>query len=421
MIRKSLFVFVLSLLLAACKSQLQSPESAPANFKVTAGDSQAVLSWDMAPGMIYTVYYQVGLDVSPGNYSGISTNARSPLTITGLANQTQYAFIVNASNDGSVPGPSTAVVTVTPGGSGGPGQAWTVGSPLLGPSQDLHGVAFGNLTFVAVGDGGALFTATVSSSSSSGIGAWNPVGTTLPGGLPSFCSVLYTGGSFLALTVDGHILASNNAVTWRAQTQVIPTGSGDGWTWLAYDGNNVVAVGLQGKIATNHSTTLDTAAWTVQTVFTGGNELDGVAYVNGKFIATGQGGALAVSSDGGASWNVVDLSTVNAGLSSKALYRATFAGGQYLVVGDAGTVLASPDAVNWAQEAAPTTQDLYSVAFNGAEVIAVGTSGTILQSPTGADGSWAATTGGTRALNDVTAGGALFVAVGNEGTTVSGN
>jgi hypothetical protein len=425
---------VLSLLLVACKSQLQAPDAPPANFKVTAGDSQVVLTWDMEPGLIYDVYYQVGPDVSPGNYIGFATRAQSPFTVTGLVNQTQYAFIVNASDQGSLPGPSTPVVTVTPGGTGAPGQAWTVGAPLFGVGQELRSVAFGNQTYVAVGDGGALYTTNVSNSSSSGIGSWSPVATALPGGLPNFAAVLYTGGGFLTLTSDGHILTSNNTVTWTAQAKVIPIVSAgdnqtnigvnisDQWTSIAYDGNNYVAAGFNGKIATNHSTTLSSTAWTVKTLpFPNHNELDGISYVNGRFIATGRGGALAVSQDGGGTWTIFDPDTIAPNLKNNTLYAAAFAGGLYLVIGDRGTILFSPDAINWAQETTvPTTQNLYSVDFGNAEFIIVGTAGTILQSPTGGDGTWTATTAGSQALNDVVAGSGVFVAVGDQGATVSG-
>lgn len=426
-IRTLLLAFVFPLLLAACQSELQPPEESPANFKVTVGDSQAVLTWDMEPGQIYSVYYQVGSTVSLDNYVGFATNIASPFTVTGLTDQTQYAFIINASNDGSVPGPSTPVVTVTPGGTG-PGQEWTVGEPLFGVGQQFRSVAFGNQTYVAVGDGGVIYIANVSNNSSSGISSWNPA-SALPVGLANLSSVVYTGGNFLVLTSDGRILTGNNTATWTQQTKVIPvvlgtddhTGIDDQWNWIAYDGNNVVAVGAKGKVATNHITTLGSAEWTVQSLpFPNLNDLDGVSYINGIFIATGEGGALAVSRNGGLNWTISDPDAIAPDLKNKTLYRAAFAGGVYVVVGDGGTILSSPDATTWIEETAPTNQNLYSIAFGSAEFIVVGTAGTVLQSLVGTDGTWTATTAGTLDLNDVVAGNSVFVAVGDQGTTVSG-
>jgi hypothetical protein len=409
-IRTLLFAFVFPLLLVACKSELQPPEAAPANFRVTPGDSQAVLTWDMQPGQIYSVYYQAGPTVSTGSYIGFATHIVSPFTVTGLANQTQYAFIINASNDGSVAGPSTSVVTVTPGGTGR-GQAWTVGTGLTGAS--LRSVAFGNQTYVAVGDGASLFTANQSNTSSSGIGAWNPpVGNNLPVPVNSnLASVVFNGNSFVAMAADGQIIISPSASNWTVATAV---GSGVQWTSIAYGNGIYVAVGLGGSIKTNNRASVNTA-WTTQTSHTT-KDLFGVTYVHGIFIAAGNAGALLTSPDG-TNWTVQNSGT------TQNLYKAAYGAGEYVVVGNAGTVLSSPDAINWAPETAPAAGNLYGVAYGvSAEFVIVGDGGVILSSPAGTDGTWtAATTTASGALNDIVAGGTVFVAVGDFGANVSGN
>ena len=105
---------LLPLLLSACLSQPSAPSTAPANFKVTAGENRAVLSWDAQPGLTYWLYYKAGSSVSTGTHDYIQKGITSPYVVSGLTNGTQYAFIINASDSGSKTGPATPVLTATP-------------------------------------------------------------------------------------------------------------------------------------------------------------------------------------------------------------------------------------------------------------------------------------------------------------------
>jgi hypothetical protein len=62
-------------------------------------------------------------------------------------------------------------------------------------------------------------------------------------------------------------------------------------------------------------------------------------------------------------------------------------------VGDAGTIVKSSDAINWAAAASGTTQNLRCVAYGNNTWTAVGWNGTLLTSPDG--GTWTAQTSGT--------------------------
>jgi hypothetical protein len=191
-------------------------------------------------------------------------------------------------------------------------------------------------------------------------------------------------------------------------------GSGVQWTSIAYGNGIYVAVGLGGSIKTNNRASVNTA-WTTQTSHTT-KDLFGVTYVHGIFIAAGNAGALLTSPDG-TNWTVQNSGT------TQNLYKAAYGAGEYVVVGNAGTVLSSPDAINWAPETAPAAGNLYGVAYGvSAEFVIVGDGGVILSSPAGTDGTWtAATTTASGALNDIVAGGTVFVAVGDFGANVSGN
>ena len=398
---------ILVLLLIACRSQLDAPASAPGNFTITPGDGQAVLNWDAEPVQIYSVYYQVGPEVSLSNYIGLYSAVSPPLTITGLANQTQYAFIVNASNQGSVPGPATAVVTVTPGASG-TGSSWTVGAPFS--SSTMRGLAFGGHDFVAVGDDGAMFI-THDSNSSSGISAWSQV-TTLPVGSNTFlASALFTGTGFVAMLSNGQIITSTDTVAWVLGTSIA---SAQDLTSIAYNNGTYVAVGLGGIIYSNTTADLS-GAWVARTSGTG-EDLYNVSYVNGIYAAVGNNGVLVTSTDG-VTWTVRNSNTTNT------LYQVAYGANIFVAVGDGGTIVSSPDGINWAVQSnnAITSQNLYAIGVGaGSKFVAVGVAGTLLYSTVGAEGTWTAANVGSADLNSIVSGAGVFVAVGAAGANVSG-
>ncbi len=145
-------------------------------------------------------------------------------------------------------------------------------------------------------------------------------------------------------------------------------------------------------------------------------DLTGVTYFNGNFLAVSQQSAVLTSPDG-SNWTVANI-TGNLVLRSIAgLANVTVA------VGDAGAVVHSADGVTWTKVSpASTTKNLRRVAVSGTTFVAVGDGGTVLVSADGA--SWAAATSGTTAnllginysaTND------LFVAVGANGTMVVAN
>jgi hypothetical protein len=400
-----IILVIFSLLLISCRSQLDAPATAPSNFTVTPGDGQAVLNWDAEPGLIYTAYYKVGSEVTLADYINLYSPISPPFTVTGLANQTQYAFILNASNQGSVPGPTTPVVTVTPGASG-TGSSWTVGASLT--ASALRGIAFGGHNFVAVGDGGSLFTAS-DSNNSSGVSNWSLPPTTLPiSNTLNISSVIFTTPNFVVMAADGSIMISADTVTWNLATGV---GSGVGMNSLAYGGGTYVAVGAAGTIATN--TTADiSVAWTPQTSGTT-QDLYGVSYADGMFVAVGKTGTLLTSPDGVA-WTVQTSGTINN------LYQVAYGANIFVAVGDGGTIVSSPNGINWAPQTPTVATNLYAISFGaGSKFVAVGTAGSLLYSTLGAEGTWTESSAGSLDLYSIVSAG-VFVAVGAGGANVSG-
>jgi hypothetical protein len=142
-------------------------------------------------------------------------------------------------------------------------------------------------------------------------------------------------------------------------------------------------------------------------------DLYGVKYVNGDFIAVGAQGTLLTSHDG-VTW------TSRASHTSQDLYQVAYGVGTYVAVGYAGTIVSSTDGAIWSAQNSPTSNGLYAIVFGGNDqFVATGDSGTIVYSSTGTNDSWTTTTAGSADLLGITSGG-VFVAVGASGANVSG-
>ena len=152
-----------------------------------------------------------------------------------------------------------------------------------------------------------------------------------------------------------------------------------------------------------------------------GNTLRGVTYGHGVFAAVGDAGTILTSPDG-ATWTKRDSGlplsdSLSAWYSS--LNGLTYANNLFVAVGKGGTLITSPDGVTWTKRTSGTDSDLYGVAYGNGVFVAVGgdtsSSSThtyvVLTSPDGI--TWTKTVSGTSyELLGVAYGEGLFVAVG---------
>ncbi len=354
--------------LAGCHRQADAPGEAPTGLNVDPGDGQVTVSWNSQPGLTYWIFFRTGSTVTaaaPG--VPLIFDAQSPRVVAPLANGTQYAFVMNATNQDSRAGPSTPVFLAVPRLAGA---NWTSGAPLGSPPQNLNGVAFGTVVvsgistarLVAVGDAGTIFAGDYNYTNviPPGVTAWTQA-TSIPAGFVSDLSAVMFSAQFIALGTDGSVLKSPDGNTWTAAASV-PSG---GMNSIAFGATKYVAVGDGGKIFTSP----DLVTWTA--VSTTGNDLYNVSFLNGSFVATGANGTLLTSADASI-WTPQISNTPNAlrGVTY-GTGPAVGASAQYVVVGDSGTIVTSANGTSWSATTLPGLPNLRAIRF-GTRFVAVG-------------------------------------------------
>ena len=335
-----------------------SSASPPLNVKVTPGDSGAIVTWTMEPGVEYWVFSAATTNLTPQNWAQqpqarVIRHATSPTIIAPLANGSTFSITINGRKDGGPGGDGSPSISVVPRLAG---LNWTPGTPLA--AAELRGISFAALIFP---------------------------------------------GIYVAVGSAGSAFISSDAITYTAVTTNVTTQLNGS----AYGGGRHVAVGV-GGVAVN---SLDAMTWTKQTTPTT-NDLNGVALSGNGLVAVGNGGVILRSGDGGVTWSTATSGT------TQSMYGISALGTSYIAVGANGTILTSNDGDSWTTQVSGTTKTLRSVVRSLALplVVAVGDDGTILTSPDAV--TWTPATSGVSVhLNSVTLGG-QFTAVGDLGTII---
>jgi hypothetical protein len=126
----------------------------------------------------------------------------------------------------------------------------------------------------------------------------------------------------------------------------------------------VIAAGA-GTVARQAS---PTAAWQLETVGLGRFQTGG-AYGDGRFVVVGHNGGVLLSTDHGASW-----SSVASGVTQN-LDAVVWTGRRFLATGE-GVAIASTDGGDWQPLTLPTRHSLRALVPTGQVVAAVGDLGT---------------------------------------------
>lgn len=360
------------LLVAGCGSS-GSSANPPASVVAVAGDGIITVTWPMASGVDYWMFFANSTSISTSNWTTIPGSksvigASSPFVATGLTNGTIYSFTLNGRTNGGPGGEGTPSVSAIPRLAGTATASlpapWTAGAAL--GANDLRGVTWGTV-FVAVGANGAM------GSSIDGT-TW----TALNSGVATNLNGAAYRGVYLAAGDGGAMLYSTDAKTWTPRT----TGTANNLNAIATNSGLFVAVGAKGTIVISG----DGIKWAAAANSATANDLYAVTHFGDSlWIAAGANGTLVTSTDG-STWKSVtsntalDLKGVGVGVST-----ATNAV-MFVAVGANGTLITSPDAATWTAQTAIGTNTLSAVTY-GTQFIAVGANGSIFTSTDGT--TWA--------------------------------
>src|ERR1035437_1316349 len=203
------------LLSAGCGSSGHSND-APGSVVAVAGDGIVTVSWPMASGVDYWLFYANSTSISTSDWTTIPGSksvlgAASPYVATGLVNGTLYSFTLNGRTNSGPGGPGTPSVSAIPRLAGT--ATATLPAPWTAPAVstvpvtgDLRGLVWGT-TLVAVGAGGVMY------SSPDGV-TWTATTSPVTSNLNA---AAYNTGIYAAVGDSGAMLYSTDAITWTPQ------------------------------------------------------------------------------------------------------------------------------------------------------------------------------------------------------------
>jgi photosystem II stability/assembly factor-like uncharacterized protein len=186
-------------------------------------------------------------------------------------------------------------------------------------------------------------------------------------GAPGYVAVAGNGGIFYA--ASGAWPPAPPAVAREPQQ--------NGVRAMAFSGSRYVALGRGTQILTSTDLTKWVSYQWRPAIPDPHLTLWDVAYGNGNFMVVGDKGTILLSTDSGSTWARATSPTA-ANLKSIA-----FGAGRFVTVGDGGTVAATPDGVRWVTYTARSGVALASVRYLGATFVAMGSDGSVLSSSDG--------------------------------------
>jgi hypothetical protein len=268
--------------------------------------------------------------------------------------------------------------------------------------NDLYRTAYGNGTYVAVGDSGTVLVSQDGTQ-------WSVVRSLTS--LISFRGIVFGHGRFVAVgyypaakRYEGIILNSLDGVTWNVSN--IPAKSISLLAAVTYGKNLFVAVGESSHVLVSW----DGLSWFSRPT---GNTycLSDVTYGNGTFVAVGYSdrGTVFTSQDG-LRW------TARPPGIADSLYGVAYGKDIFIAVGSDGAMILSHDGKEWGKIESGFTNLLYSVAFGNDTFVAVGY-GLAITSHDGV--TWQQTIGVTEwiqeFMNGVSFTNGVFITVGGHG------
>lgn len=243
------------------------------------------------------------------------------------------------------------------------GITWTVASS--GTGETLRGVFFdGTDTWAAAGQGGTIVT-------SQDAANWAPQ---ISGNTDALWGTTFKEGQWIVAGGSSQVVTSPDSITWTSVNGPSAYSLFD----IAFDGSGLYAMSGDSGLAPTILISSDTVTWEQRTPQPNNGEgLYGIGFAAGQWIAVGDKGTILTSTDPDSrNW-----SAQTSGTPSN-LRDIIFDGvGAYVVVGDGGVILTSSDAITWTTRSSGTTEDLWGVEYDPAGLyVVVGFGGTILTS-----------------------------------------
>jgi len=133
---------------------------------------------------------------------------------------------------------------------------------------------------------------------------------------------------------------------------------------VAGSAKETVAVGIDGRIATRDNAT---GAWNIQT-FTGDPDFRAIVHAQNQYVVVREAGSIMTSPDG-LQW------TDRKSPTHQNLLGLFWDGHQYLAGGDKGTILSSPDGINWTSRKSGSQINFYAFSCSGTRYVAAGNDG----------------------------------------------
>jgi hypothetical protein len=202
-------------------------------------------------------------------------------------------------------------------------------------------------------------------------------------------------------------------VTWTPRNSGIDSPYFQNLQGITYGNGMFVAVGDWNTILTSP----DGVTWTARNVETPYSTLWGITYGNGTFVAVGDLGTLFTSPDG-VTWTARSSETLWGRLGG-----VVYGNGTFVAVQGFGTIFTSIDGLTWTSRSSGVDYGLSGVTYGNGIFVAVGSSELYLPAPilTSPEGiTWTPVSSGTsNYLFEVTYGNGTFVAVGDHGTILT--
>lgn len=244
-----------------------------------------------------------------------------------------------------------------------------------GTTNWLVGVAYGNGTWVTVGDLGTILWTDSSLHWAAGTYTSGPNTVRLN-------NVAYGAGKFVAVGESGVIFTSTDGKSWTAQTSGVTTAL----RGIAYGTIKSITGSATRYLASGENGVLLYSSDAVTWFRTGTNTtafLEAICFNNGSVVIAGQNGTIVQSS----SATPLAFSALSSGTTAWLRGVATDGLGNYIATGENGTILTSTDGATWKRQPAgtptiPVTNNLLSATYsaNLNHFIVVGDLGSIVVS-----------------------------------------